>query len=557
MIRKLFLIILVVLVFVWPVWGTDWYVRPVSVCSNNGDGTAHDCASMPGAVGAWNAFTNVMQGESGINPGDVLWLDGDATYSSESFDSDVSGTSGNPITIRGDYGGGQAIIDVNSTENFGIKVDQSYIIVKDVLIRESIQQGVYVASTASVNVTEVHLINLSTPDNGLSGIKIHCPDLGSGSSITNIDITDCTAGDNEVCGIVIGGYWTVSGINVTGGSVYGNGTPSVEGQGLQTIMYGTNVTSGWVQYDSSDVWYHAADGYPVNGVCQISTSPRLLTENDGAYATLSDGEWDLYNDSLYVNIGKEPNGENIRIKWGTVSGIHVEGLYAHDNDSASGGVGGNGVYLDWWTTDSYVRYCRLQNNEGSGLAACAVSSCDVYGNTITDNGQNASHTSGSGVFTRMDCRDLAFHNNTLRGNDQDGFVFKDSGDGFSLKNNIVASNGDHGIDNQGSITNVVEDYNCFHQNTTGDRNGVSAGPDSFNSDPLTVDPAAGDFRLRWSSPCIDAGTDLGLTRDHIGRYIPHGRAPDIGAYEAVVSRPYVSETPETVAQDLVKGTVRH
>ncbi len=37
--------------------------------------------------------------------------------------------------------------------------------------------------------------------------------------------------------------------------------------------------------------------------------------------------------------------------------------------------------------------------------------------------------------------------------------------------------------------------------------GCSAGPGNVSVDPLFVDPAAGDYRLRMVSPCIDAGTN--------------------------------------------------
>ena len=33
------------------------------------------------------------------------------------------------------------------------------------------------------------------------------------------------------------------------------------------------------------------------------------------------------------------------------------------------------------------------------------------------------------------------------------------------------------------------------------------------------------------SPCIDAGTDVSLTKDYDGRPVPNGSAPDIGAFE--------------------------
>jgi hypothetical protein len=40
-----------------------------------------------------------------------------------------------------------------------------------------------------------------------------------------------------------------------------------------------------------------------------------------------------------------------------------------------------------------------------------------------------------------------------------------------------------------------------------------------------------DFRLQRGSPAIDAGQDVGITRDFAGNAVPWGPAPDIGAHE--------------------------
>jgi hypothetical protein len=50
-------------------------------------------------------------------------------------------------------------------------------------------------------------------------------------------------------------------------------------------------------------------------------------------------------------------------------------------------------------------------------------------------------------------------------------------------------------------------------------------------DPMFVDPANRNFRLKTGSPLIDKGAALGYAADSDGTPIPQGSAPDIGAFE--------------------------
>jgi hypothetical protein len=50
-------------------------------------------------------------------------------------------------------------------------------------------------------------------------------------------------------------------------------------------------------------------------------------------------------------------------------------------------------------------------------------------------------------------------------------------------------------------------------------------------DARFVSTSVPDFHLQSSSPAIDAGAEVGLTRDHAGNSVPIGSGPDIGAYE--------------------------
>jgi hypothetical protein len=119
-----------------------------------------------------------------------------------------------------------------------------------------------------------------------------------------------------------------------------------------------------------------------------------------------------------------------------------------------------------------------------------------------------------------------------------------------IKNNIVyAASVNHivYISNDVGLSPTF-DYNCYWMGTGGetkyywkvgdytftnwktqsggDANSVEDNPDLVS--PSTVTP---DFTLQSSSPCINAGVDVGLTEDYAGAVVPTGSATDIGAYE--------------------------
>jgi len=150
-----------------------------------------------------------------------------------------------------------------------------------------------------------------------------------------------------------------------------------------------------------------------------------------------------------------------------------------------------------------------------------------YNNVLLNN-------SKAGIFAQLRCN-VDIHHNTVVGNGFGG-TLDGLGGGIAIgpesnspaKNNVVVGNrfglncqGCAGAIHHNDVWGNVEDY-------AGD---AAPGEGDLALDPQLVDPAAGDFRLRAGSPCIDAGVDAGVDHDALGAVRPFGATPDLGAYE--------------------------
>lgn len=69
---------------------------------------------------------------------------------------------------------------------------------------------------------------------------------------------------------------------------------------------------------------------------------------------------------------------------------------------------------------------------------------------------------------------------------------------------------------------------------------VKDDSNSINSNPLLMNPVL-DFTLQAASPCIDAGTYVGLSCDYPGNIVPYGGSVDIGACEYTPNSPVLAK----------------
>lgn len=243
---------------------------------------------------------------------------------------------------------------------------------------------------------------------------------------------------------------------------------------------------------------------------------------------------------------RKPPESNREIAWN----------YIHDNTA---NVGIN-VYSEEAST-AYMSGHKIHDNfiinqvgEGMLLGSYMTGENWIYNNVIANAGLGPEPTDGDRAQSHIGVQmapgapggpatTLYFCHNTLYNCGWSGAVWG------PMANGAIA------IDNPGAFTLVFSNnlivstgqpYEARRERQPTPRGGhnlwFGAGPapawdtGALNADPLFVDPAGGDFRLRPGSPAIDRGVDLCrvAARDLDNVLRPHGAAPDLGAYEFVV-----------------------
>jgi hypothetical protein len=220
--------------------------------------------------------------------------------------------------------------------------------------------------------------------------------------------------------------------------------------------------------------------------------------------------------------------------------ITIDGNNIYDN-------AGGGIYVDTNTT---------------GTPASAT----IQRNLIHGNGRTTSGKNLDGIRVAGQAADAiataTIYNNTLYGNKigrpgspatERGHILVANFSTVRMRNNNICSPtaAESGSAKQVYAAHKTVSFTASHNNysgleewqwqyvgktSLGDwQTASSQDANSILDSPLFVDASGDDFHLQSGSPCIDAGTDVGLTEDYAGNSVPKGDWPDIGAYE---SEPY-------------------
>ena len=167
--------------------------------------------------------------------------------------------------------------------------------------------------------------------------------------------------------------------------------------------------------------------------------------------------------------------------------------------------------------DLGITYCINSDNDGTEIAY----------NLIHD---NYSGHYAFGIYLDTKCINNFIHHNIVY-NVERGLQLNNDPINNKIHNNTILAR-EYGLRCAGStlmtgteiINNIFNKPIQYFSTATVKNNILST------VDPMFVDPF-NDFHLLAGSPAINAGSNLGYTKDFDGVTIPQGSAPDIGAYE--------------------------
>jgi hypothetical protein len=115
---------------------------------------------------------------------------------------------------------------------------------------------------------------------------------------------------------------------------------------------------------------------------------------------------------------------------------------------------------------------------------------------------------------------------------------------YLLRNNILFVNDFWYISDADRMGwRFTHDHNLYYLANPRTAIGFALGEGEQIAHPLFADLTLRDLHLQPQSPAIDAGANLGYTRDFDGQVVPFGSAPDLGAFEYGSQAPTATYTP--------------
>ena len=541
MIKKRYLVIFVVF-FVSVAGATSYYVSPAG-----GDINAGTSAEQ-----AWKTISKVNA--TTFKAGDSVLFEGGKTFKgSLRFDAGDSGTRAKPVTV-GSYGAGRATI--GSGGRYGLHAkDCGGFVVKDLIFVGSGKDdakgksGIYFFTELSGEKPEhIRVDNVQVKGYRWEGILI-AGARGRNSGFKDVRISGAEVFDNGDKGICFSGSrpkgdWVHKDIYVGECKVYDNigiaGAKGHTGHGIIVSSIDGGIIEFCEAYNNGELCSDPHSGGPV-----------------GIWAWDSHKVVIQYCESYNNKTGNEKTGGGFDLDGGCVNCV-MQYNYSHGNYGA-----GYGIYQYNGAREFKNNIVRYNISENDGLvgryggidiwstnSSGGIQNTKIYNNTI----YISSSTKGSAIADLPHTKGETYVYNTEIYNNI--FVsaagkkvvdVPNPAGGWSFKGNCywtIGGNIEIGWGGR-TYTGLGE----WREATGQERiDGKDVG---FEADPQLVNAGGGGtigdvhklagleaYRLRGSSPLIDAGLDIrelfgidGGGRDYYGTEIPQGKKYDIGAAE--------------------------
>jgi predicted outer membrane repeat protein len=330
-------------------------------------------------------------------------------------------------------------------------------------------------------------INTAQVNGGAVYVRYSFLTLSTTTFTSNQVDSGATGVDTYGGGVYAGGGLDGSGLTFTSNSAkYLVGSNSSIGGGLYIQRPSTGASSiSSSTFDGNFAWYGSAINSETTVQLNLTSSAFI---NNGS---LTPGAYSGY-------------GGGVNAYW-----VHGDQLLFQNNRALNygGGIDASHIVL---TNSRFIN--NTTSVSGGGIYA--------YDDFTGTNLLFAGNDSGSGAAISVETGPAVLKHITIarpaRGTGSG--VYVDAGGTLELKNSILSAY-DVGIRALGTVT---EDYNLFFNNGV-DYDATGGGIIHFGThnvalkDPLFAAPAAGDYHLRWHSPAIGLGTNLGVTSDLDGR----------------------------------------